>query len=112
MATTVDAINFVCSQIAAAGEVRARKMFGDYMVYLNEKPVITVCDSICYVKKLPAIEEMMRDAECGFPYEGAKEHYILDIAHAAYAVKVVRAIWENVPFPKKRSRKGRENGSA
>lgn len=106
MATPTDFIEFVCSQIAAAGEVRSRKMFGDYMVYLDEKPVITVCDGICYVKKLPAIEEMMCDAECGFPYEGAKEHYILDIGHAGLAVKVVRTIWDAVPFPKKRNRKG------
>ncbi|MDO4181606.1 MAG: TfoX/Sxy family protein [Bacteroidales bacterium] len=106
MATTTDFIDFVCSQIAAAGEVRSRKMFGDYVVYLDEKPVITVCDGICYVKKLPAIDAMMRDAECGFPYEGAREHYILDIAHGDHAMRVVRAVWESVPFPKKRNRKG------
>lgn len=106
MATPTDFIEFVCSQIAAAGEVRSRKMFGDYVVYLDEKPVITVCDGICYVKKLPAIEEMMRDAECGFPYEGAREHYILDIVHGDHAMRVVRAVWESVPFPKKRKRKG------
>lgn len=72
MATTTNFIEFVCSQIAAAGKVSSRKMFGDYMVYLDEKPVIMVCDGICYVKKLPAIEEMMRDAECGYPYKGGK----------------------------------------
>lgn len=111
MATTTDFIEFVCSQIAAAGEVRSRKMFGDYIVYLDEKPVITVCDDVCYVKKLPVIEAMMRDAECGFPYDGAKEHYILDVGHAESAVKVIKAVWEAVPFPKKRNRKGAEKDS-
>lgn len=105
MATDADFIEYVCSQISAAGEVRSRKMFGDYVVYLDDKPVMTVCDGICYVKKLPAIAGMMQDAECGFPYEGAKEHYILDIGHGGQATEVVKALWEILPFPKKRNKK-------
>ncbi|MFR2154639.1 MAG: hypothetical protein ACLS48_08380 [[Eubacterium] siraeum] len=54
-------------------------MFGEYMVYVNDKPVLLVCDNTVYVKKLPEIEELMSGAECGVPYDSAKEHYILDI---------------------------------
>ena len=46
MACNSDFIEFVCSQIADAGEIRFRKMFGDYVIYVNEKPVITACDGI------------------------------------------------------------------
>ena len=52
-------------------------MFGEYMVYVNDKPVLLVCDNTVYVKKLPEIEELMSGAECGVPYDSAKEHYIL-----------------------------------
>lgn len=45
MACTTDFIDFVCSQLRQAGEVRSRKMFGDYVIYLDEKPVITACDN-------------------------------------------------------------------
>ena len=102
MACNPEFVEFVCSQIADAGEVRFRKMFGDYVIYVNEKPVVTACDGICYVRKHPSIQSLMGDAECGYPYQGAKEHYILDISHRGHALRVVRALWDVLPFPKKK----------
>ena len=32
MACTIEFIEFVCTQLAEAGEVHSRKMFGDYMI--------------------------------------------------------------------------------
>ncbi len=59
MACSLDFIEFVSSQIASAGTVRYRKMFGEYMIYVDEKPVIIVCDNIPYVKEHEAIKSMM-----------------------------------------------------
>ena len=105
MACTEDYINFVCSQIEGVGVVRAKKMFGEYGVYVDEKMVMMVCDDIVYVRQLPEIAELMRDAECGFPYPGAKEHYILDVDHKSHAQKVVKVLAEVLPFPKPRTKK-------
>lgn len=80
-------------------------MFGEYMVYVNDKPVLLVCDNTVYVKKLPEIEELMSDAECGVPYDGAKEHYILDIENRELTAKVVEILEQITPIPKKRSKK-------
>ena len=102
MACTTDFIYFVCSQLAGVGAVRTRKMFGDWLIYVDEKPVVLACDGICYVKKLPVIAGMMTEAETGFPYRGAKEHYILDIEHRDKAVEVVRALLPAIPYPRKR----------
>lgn len=49
------------------------------MAYVNDKPVLLVCDNTVFVKKLPEVAELLSDAPCGFPYDGAKEHYILDV---------------------------------
>ncbi len=106
MACTVEFIEFVCTQLAEAGEVHSRKMFGDYMIYINEKPVVLACDNIAYVKIHPAIADLMTDAEKGFPYEGAKEHYILDIEHKREAVKVVRVLEQALPYSKAKKKKG------
>ena len=100
----MDFIEFVSSQIVAAGTVRCRKMFGDYMVYVDEKPVIIVCDNIPYVKEHEAIKSMMESAERGFPYEGAKEHYVLDVSRSDFAVKVVKVLAEVLPYPKSRKK--------
>lgn len=91
--------------MAPLGEVRSRKMMGDYVIYVNEKCVITACDNIAYVKKLPCIAELMVEAECGCPYEGAKEAYILDFSDRGKTLKVIEAVWEELPFPKPKKKK-------
>ncbi len=70
MASNIEFVEFVCSQLQELGHIRYRKMFGDYMIYVNEKPVILLCDNIAYVKILPEIEALMSEAETGIPYEG------------------------------------------
>lgn len=95
MATTVDYIEFVCEQIHGNYAVRYRKMFGEYMVYVNEKPVLLVCDNTVFVKKLSQLAAIMESAECGFPYAGAKEHYILDIENAELTEEVVSLLVSN-----------------
>lgn len=102
MASSLDYTKYVMDQLSGAGVLRARKMFGEYMVYLNEKPVVLVCDNICYVKKHPIIDDLMSDAECGRPYEGAKEHYILDIDHASDARRIVSMLESVTDYPKPR----------
>lgn len=92
MACSPEFIEFVCRTLSPLGEVRSRKMMGDYIVYLNGKCVITACDNIAYVKELPCIAEMMADAECGLPYPGAKEAYILDLSDTSHTLKVMETL--------------------
>lgn len=105
MASSVEFLNFVCEQISGIGSVRFRKMFGDGMVYLNDKPVILVCNDTAYVKKLDCIASLMTDAGTGIPYDGAKEHYILDIDNADFAKEIVLKIEAVTPLPKSKKRK-------
>lgn len=102
MACTTDFIGFVCEALAPFGEVRARKMMGEYIIYVNGKCVITACDNMAFVKKLPCIAELMADAETGCAYEGAKEGYILDFHDRQKALRVIKALWEVLPFLKSR----------
>lgn len=79
MATSKEYIEFVCEQLDGIENVTYRKMFGEYMVYVNAKPLLIVCDNTVMVKKVPELADLMKDAPDGIPYEGAKAHYILDI---------------------------------
>lgn len=105
MATTKDYIEFVCDQLHGCGDVRYRKMFGEYMVYVNDKPVLLVCDNTVYIKKLDAVCDLMAGADCGVPYEGAKEHFILDIEDTELAQKAVEILERITPLPKPRKPK-------
>ncbi len=67
MATTIDFVNYVCEQISGIGDINYKKMFGEYMVYINGKPVIIICDNTAFVKKLDCIEEQMKNARNRLP---------------------------------------------
>lgn len=104
MACSTEFIDFVCNCLQPLGEVSSRKMMGDYIIFVNGKCVITACNNIAYVKKLPCIAPMMADAETGCPYSGAKEAYILDFIDRQKTLKIVETLWENLPFPKARKK--------
>lgn len=89
MATTREYIEYVCEQITGIGEINYKKMFGEYMIYVNKKPILMVCDNTVYIKKLDCIKEMMTDASVGFPYPGAKEHYILNIDNSEFSKSII-----------------------
>ena len=105
MASSLDFVLFVCEQIKSDWNVRYRKMFGSYMVYINDKPILLVCDDTVYVKILPCLDAVMDSASKGYPYNGAKEHYILDIEDAELADKVISILEPITPIPKPKKKK-------
>lgn len=105
MATTKDYIEYICDQISSIGNIRYKKMFGEYMVYVNEKPLILVCDNIAYVKKKDEIFNLMGGASIGIPYKGAKEHYILDLDNISLLEEVIVRLESITPIPKPRNKK-------
>lgn len=104
MATDLSFIEYVCEQLQGVGDIRYRKMFGEYMVYVNDKPVITVCDNAVFIKQLDCIAEQMRDAKVGAPYKGAKPHYILDIDNTDFVREIIRQVEAVTPLPKKKKK--------
>lgn len=110
MATSVDYIEFVCDQIQGFENVRYKKMFGEYMVYVNDKPILLVCDNTVYLRKLPEkyppeITLKLNENEVGCPYSGAKEHYILDVEDTEFVQSVIAVAEQITPLPKPRKKK-------
>ena len=105
MATTQEFADKVCRRMAPFGDVRSRKMFGEYLVYVNERPVLTLCDNRVFVKKLPQVAVLMADAECGYPYEGAKEAYLLNLGDDARIDALLPMLVEHTPLPRPRIKK-------
>lgn len=105
MATGREYIDFVLEQLEGFGALRERKMFGEYMVYLNDRPILSVCDNTVFVKMRSELDEWMRDAERGYPYEGAKECWILDVEDRALLERLIPLLESLTPLPKPRKRK-------
>ncbi len=104
MACSPELIEYLCGQIPPEYAVRAKKMFGEYMIYVDEKPLLLVCDNTVFVKELPCVSALLCDAPRGLPYPGAKEHYILDIDDGALLAQVLSLLAQALPLPKKKKR--------
>ncbi len=112
MATTQDFIEFVCEQVSGDWNVRYKKMFGEYMIYINNKPILIICDNTVYVKMLDCIADKMKQAETGEPYKNAKLHYILDIEDSEFSKEIITILESVTPLPKPKKKKngGTNNG--
>ena len=49
MATSKEYIDFVLEQLEGIDAISCKKMFGEYLVYINGKPAIMVCDNAAMV---------------------------------------------------------------
>ena len=105
MATTLDYIEFVCSQIENDWNPQYKKMFGEYMVYVNNKPLLLVCDNTVYAKELDVVETLLAEAERGYPYHGAKEHFIVDVEDRELLNQLIAVLERVIPVPVKRKAK-------
>ncbi len=110
MATSSDFIEFVYDQVATATDsIRYRKMFGDYMVFSCDKPVLLVCDDTVYVKQIPDALAVFTahgiTPDVGIPYGGARPHYILDIENIDLAIEMVQTLTRVLPMPKPKKKK-------
>lgn len=107
MASNLDFVEFVMEQLSGIGALHYRKMFGEYCVYVNEKPIILICDDTVFIKIIPELSDIMADAERGFPYAGASKRYILDIENRDLAREAVAILEQNTPLlkPKRKAKK-------
>ena len=78
MASTPEFVEFVAEQLADAGAITYRKMFGEYGVYCNGKFFACVCNNQFFVKITEAGKEFMPDGETAPPYEGARPYFLID----------------------------------
>ena len=102
MATSKEYMEYVCEQLRDIDGVTYKKMFGEYMVYVHEKPVLLVCDNTVLVKEVPELAELMRDAPEGYPYDGVKLHYLLDIEDRELTGGFFGILFPITPLPRRR----------
>ncbi|TAL63248.1 MAG: TfoX family protein [Legionella sp.] len=77
MSSRQSTVDFILDQIAGAGMVTAKKMFGEYALYCNNKVVALVCDDQLFVKPTNAGKAFINDFVEGIPYPGAKPYLLI-----------------------------------
>jgi TfoX/Sxy family transcriptional regulator of competence genes len=101
MASNADFVQYITDQCGGAGEIVAKKMFGDYGIYCDSKIFGLICDDRFYLKPTEAARSLLRKEELRPPYEGAKDYfYIADVDDRDYISLLVRKTCGALPMPK------------
>lgn len=77
MSTRPETMDFLLDQLGDLPGLRTRRMFGEYCVYVDDKPIGFVCDDQLYVKPTPAGEALLDQPVWGKFYEKATPHLLL-----------------------------------
>ncbi len=118
MATAPETIDDLLALLKPLGGVTAKKMFGEYCVYLDDKPVGLVCDDCLYVKVTEPGRAMRKNISESPPYPGAKPHleYPIDSwGNGRHLCEVLRATYAALPMKKERndlSKSGNRTGKS
>ncbi|MEN9912877.1 MAG: hypothetical protein RLY66_285 [Candidatus Parcubacteria bacterium] len=109
MATKQSTIDYLLDQMSAAGNISARKMFGEYALYCDGKVVALVCDDTLYVK-ITEQGKVFVDSSYkeGCAYKGAKPSIMIDeekIEDREWITELIRITAESLPLPKPKKRK-------
>ena len=104
MATRAETIPPILDAVPGAS---ARKMFGEYALYLDGRVVGLICDDRLYVKPLAGARALLPGAEEGLPYPGAKPHLVADawLDEPDSLAQALRAVAAALPVPKPRKPK-------
>lgn len=78
MASDQNFVNFVLEQIKNAGEITAKKMFGEYGIYADGKLFGLICDNKLFIKPTNAGREFIGKVVEAPPYKGAKPSFLIE----------------------------------
>lgn len=107
MASHLDYVEFVVEQLAGAGTITCKRMFGEYGLYCDGKYFAAVCDDRLLIKITQAGEALVPDCPRDIPYEGGNLMFLPDVDDKESLVELVRLTCAALPEKPPRQRKKR-----
>lgn len=107
MASDQNFVNYVIDQIENAGEITAKKMFGEYGIYSDEKLFGLICDNKLFIKPTEAGRAFIGHVVEAPPYPGAKPCFLIEdkIEDRQWLSELVRITVSELPMPKPKKKK-------
>lgn len=106
MATKQSTADFIADQVSEAGEIRTRKMFGEYALYCDEKTVAFICDDTLFIKPTKSGEKFLNLSLHGAPaYPGSKNYLKVPddrLDEREWLTDFIKATAADLPLPKKK----------
>lgn len=106
MGTRQSTIDFLLDQLADVPGASARKMFGEYALYVDGKVVALVCDDQLFVKPTAPGRALLGD-RCreGLAYPGAKPSLLVDdLDDARLLCELIGVTAAALPAPKPKAK--------
>ena len=106
MASDKTYLEFVLEQLAGLDSITYRPMMGEFILYYQGKVIGGIYDDRFLIKRTPAAERLMPDAQSDIPYEGAKPMLtVTELENPAFLCELIPAVAEELPPPKPRRAK-------
>ena len=108
MASKQSTVEFISDQLQELGNIRFRKMFGEYALYCNDKVVALICDDQLFLKPTEGGKSVISNLELAPPYPGAKDYYLITEDYwddRDYLVELIRVTADTLPVPKPKLKK-------
>ncbi|MBE0648740.1 MAG: TfoX/Sxy family protein [Bacteroidales bacterium] len=107
MATNQEFVDFVVDQIENAGEIKAKKMFGEYGVFSDGKIFALICNNKLFVKPTAAGRAIIEEVVEAPPYPGAKPCFLIEdkIEDREWISNLIRITVQELPEPKPKKKK-------
>jgi TfoX/Sxy family transcriptional regulator of competence genes len=100
-------VDFVVDQMKTAGDITAKKMFGEYALYADEKIFGLVCDNKLFIKPTNSGRAFIGNVVEAPPYKGAKPSFLIEdkIEDSKWLSELVRVSVKELPAPKPKKKK-------
>jgi TfoX/Sxy family transcriptional regulator of competence genes len=108
MASRQSTVDFIVEQVADAGIVSAKKMFGEYGLFCDGRMVALICDDQLFVKTTQGGRAYIGEVTEVSPYEGAKPCFLISgdqWEDSDWLSKLIQISTAELPLPKQKSKK-------
>ncbi len=105
MSSSKDTVDFILEQMQGAGNVSARKMFGEYGLFCNGIFFAEICDDSLFIKPTNGGRIYIGDVDEAPPHSGAKPFFHISGDRwddADWLCGLVRVTVKELPLPKKK----------
>ncbi|MBR4462164.1 MAG: competence protein TfoX [Erysipelotrichaceae bacterium] len=98
-------LDYVLEQLSDRLDLSYRPMMGEFVIYSQGKVIGGIYDDRFLLKKTKSALELLKDTgniQTAIPYEGAKEMLVADIDDRELTCRLIEAITDDLPEPKKK----------
>ena len=110
MASSQGTADYLVDQMAGAGGVSARKMFGEFGVFCDGKMAAVICDDQLFIKPTAAGRAFLGTVEEVSPFPRAKPYFLIDGERwddAQWLGRLLRITADALPQPAPKKKKAK-----